>query len=306
MKRIKHENVMECVKTLRKALSENYDDYNAACYQMKGIVKNLLKKYDADTITMAFESASKDLLESKPNRSKLFAKKALGEAMKALKESAQIPVNSEEELKDYLSMGVTVFAASTGAFGEDEGAEVIYFGDIGTPKAKKKIWVDDEELSEFEYESVEDYCDDFAGTKVIILNDTIGQSDNNFYMLDARDVADCELYVDEDSLNESKKKAKKPMKEAYGYGDFNVVYKDENCVWMDPEEISEPEHALAKFVQDYIGLDNSQVDYGECTIGFRGLSEAQMEDVVHILLSDEEDVGIPNLSRGRVLVFRHR
>lgn len=110
-------------------------------------------------------------------------------------EDVTVQVKTAEELKDLLASGETVYAASTGPFGEDEGAEVVAFGKIGVPGINKRLWVDESEMGDLGYESKEEYLADFAGTEVIVLNDTIGQSDCNFYMLDARDVADCNLYT---------------------------------------------------------------------------------------------------------------
>ena len=110
-------------------------------------------------------------------------------------EDGTVQVKTAEELKDLLASGETVYAASTGPFGENKGAEVVAFGKIGVPGINKRLWIDESEMGDLGYESKEEYLADFAGTEVIVLNDTIGQSDCNFYMLDARDVADCNLYT---------------------------------------------------------------------------------------------------------------
>lgn len=112
---------------------------------------------------------------------------------RAFKESVSKQIMSEDELYRALA-NHRVVAKDVGPFGGGE-SEVVFFGDIASKKARRYITVDREELEEFGYESEEEYCNDFAGTDVIILEDSIGQSDNNFYMLDGRDVADCEIYI---------------------------------------------------------------------------------------------------------------
>ena len=114
-------------------------------------------------------------------------------------------VETEEELRGYLEERTTVRAMSTGPFGEDEGAEVIAFGRIGNPRIARKLEVDEGELEEFGCSSVKEYIEEFAdetdgGALVIVLDTRIGQGGNNFYMLDGRDVADCDLYVSDDDL----------------------------------------------------------------------------------------------------------
>ena len=110
-------------------------------------------------------------------------------------------VETKEELKEYLMERITVRAMSTGPFGEDEGAEVIAFGRIDNPRIARKLEVDEGELEEFGCKSVEEYIDEmYGGSLVIVLDTKIGQSGNNFYMLDGRDVADCDLYVSDDDL----------------------------------------------------------------------------------------------------------
>ena len=196
MKRIKQHDVVVCTEALRKALGENYDNYDAACYQMTGIIKHLLRSYDGETIKMAFELAAKNLLESKATRSKAMSKAALTEAMKLVEDTnVKLQVTTEEELSRYLAAGVTVYAMGTGPFGEDEGAVVDYFGDAADSNIMRVIEVDDEVLSEMNYQSIKDFCEDMAGTKVIVLDTTIGQSDNNFYALDAYSIRDCDLYI---------------------------------------------------------------------------------------------------------------
>ena len=113
-------------------------------------------------------------------------------------------VETEEELRDYLAERIKIYAKSTGPFGEDEGAEVIAFGRLNNPRIARKLEVDEGELEEFGCESVEEYINEFAdetdGTLVIVLDTTIGQGGNNFYMLDGRSVADCDLYVSDDDM----------------------------------------------------------------------------------------------------------
>lgn len=46
-------------KTQKRHLEENYEDFDAACIQASSIVKNLLRKYDFETIQMAFQKALK-------------------------------------------------------------------------------------------------------------------------------------------------------------------------------------------------------------------------------------------------------
>lgn len=109
-------------------------------------------------------------------------------------------VETEEELREYLEERITVRAMKTGPFGEDEGAEVIAFGRIGNPRIARKLKVDESEMEDLGYESKEEYLEDFADTEVVVLDDTIGQRDCNFYMLDAYSVGDLSLYVSDDDL----------------------------------------------------------------------------------------------------------
>ena len=43
-------------------MNENYEDYESACLQAKNVVRSMLKKFDLETIKMAFKDT---LAESK-------------------------------------------------------------------------------------------------------------------------------------------------------------------------------------------------------------------------------------------------
>ena len=42
-----------------KTIIENYNNYEAALFKIKGMIKNLRKSYDDETITLAFQEAMK-------------------------------------------------------------------------------------------------------------------------------------------------------------------------------------------------------------------------------------------------------
>lgn len=110
----------------------------------------------------------------------------------------QSEVDSEDLLKALLDAGVKVEAKGTGPFGEDEGTTVIGFGKI--KDLRDMLEVDPEVLEYDDYESIDDFLDDSAEDTVIVLDDTIGQSNNNYYTLDAYSVADLDLWADKDEV----------------------------------------------------------------------------------------------------------
>lgn len=107
----------------------------------------------------------------------------------------EIQVRTEDELANCMKKGIEVKCKSTGPFGEDEGARVIAFGKIGEPDVNRKIEIDSDEMDEFGYNSPKEYLKDFEGTEVVVLDTTIGQTYNNFFMLDGLDIEDCDLYI---------------------------------------------------------------------------------------------------------------
>lgn len=114
-------------------------------------------------------------------------------------------ITDKNELKKQLDAGVTVYAKSTGPFGEDEGAAVIAFGDISDADIAGQIVLDDETYEEYGESSA--YINDWAGTEVIVLDQTIGQNSSNYYMLDgSNDISDFDLYVSDDEFVTSSKK----------------------------------------------------------------------------------------------------
>lgn len=105
--------------------------------------------------------------------------------------------------------------------------------------------------------------------------------------------------------SKNKPKNKKVIKESAGYGDYTVVFKDERGVILG-DTIDETDEAIVNYILDYVGrIDPTQVGYGSDSISFSGLNEAQMEDVVHLLLSGEEITSV-DTTKGKVIVYRGR
>ena len=102
-------------------------------------------------------------------------------------------VETEEQLQALLDAGVEVEAHSTGPFGEDENAVVIGFGKM--KDLRNMLEVDDEVLEYDDYGSIDEFLDDNAEETVIVLDQKIGQSNNNYYTLDAYTVADLDLWA---------------------------------------------------------------------------------------------------------------
>lgn len=102
-------------------------------------------------------------------------------------------VETEEQLQALLDADVEVEAHGTGPFGEDKGATVIGFGKI--KDLRDMMEVDPEVLEYDDYESIDEFLNDSAEETVIVLSDTIGQSNNNYYTLDAYTVADLDLWA---------------------------------------------------------------------------------------------------------------
>lgn len=65
----KAQGIRECTRVMRKALREHYDDYDAAVCQMKGCIRGLKQHYDDETIKMAFDVVSREMLESRKTSS---------------------------------------------------------------------------------------------------------------------------------------------------------------------------------------------------------------------------------------------
>lgn len=61
----KVQGIRECTFAMRKALREHYDNYNSAVYQMRGCIRDLKQIYDDETIKMAFDAVSREMLESR-------------------------------------------------------------------------------------------------------------------------------------------------------------------------------------------------------------------------------------------------
>lgn len=121
-------------------------------------------------------------------------------AKKPIKSAKEYPgytqILDKEDLKRQLDNNVTVYAMSTGPFGEDEGAEVIAFGDISDADVAGFIKLDSESYDM--YGGTAEYVTEHSGDKAVVLDSEIGQSDCNFYLLDAIDIDDCSLYVADD------------------------------------------------------------------------------------------------------------
>ena len=119
---------------------------------------------------------------------------------KSIKSSKTYPgytqVLDKEDLKRQLDNGVTVYAMRTGPFGEDEGTKVIAFGDISDADVASFIKLDSESYDM--YGGTAEYVTEHSGENAIVLDSEIGQSDCNFYLLDAIGVDDCSLYVADD------------------------------------------------------------------------------------------------------------
>lgn len=105
-------------------------------------------------------------------------------------------VLNKEELKRLLDNNVTVYAMKTGPFAEDMGAKVVAFGDISDADVAGLIELDSESYDM--YGGTAEFVTEFSGYDAIVLDSPIGQSESNFYLLDAIDVEDCSLYVSDD------------------------------------------------------------------------------------------------------------
>ena len=95
-------------------------------------------------------------------------------------------VETKEQLQALLDAGVKVEAHGTGPFGEDEGATVIGFGKI--KDLRDMMEVDPEVLEYDDYGSIDEFLDDSAEETVSVLDDTIGQSNNNYYTLRTKQI----------------------------------------------------------------------------------------------------------------------
>lgn len=66
----KAQDIRKCTRAMRKSLREHYDNYDAAVYQMKGCIRRLKQHYDDETIKMAFDVVSREMLESRKTNKK--------------------------------------------------------------------------------------------------------------------------------------------------------------------------------------------------------------------------------------------
>lgn len=99
-------------------------------------------------------------------------------------------LKTDLELELAYKAGITIYAKRTGPFGEDEGATVQYYGPV---KDSYDLEFDEDTMSEDDF--LEDFDED---TIVIILDTTIGQSSQNFYVDDGGwSVEDLDLYIDD-------------------------------------------------------------------------------------------------------------
>ena len=99
-------------------------------------------------------------------------------------------VTDEKELKKLLDAGCDVYAHGTGCFGEDSEAKVIAIGKV--EDLKDEISTD---LTEEGYDSFEDWFEDNKDNEVIILDQTVGQMEYNYYDLGSYSVEDCNLWA---------------------------------------------------------------------------------------------------------------
>ena len=132
---------------------------------------------------------------------------------RVIKSSNEYPgytkITDEGELKKQLDAGVTVYAKNTGPFGEDVGATVVAFGDVGDADVSGYIHYDGD-MTEF--------VEEFDGIKAIVLDENIGQSYENFYMLDgSHEISDFDLYVSDDEYIVSSKNRVKPVADVNFY-----------------------------------------------------------------------------------------
>lgn len=104
-------------------------------------------------------------------------------------------VETKEQLQALLDADIEVEAKHTGPFGEDMGAVVIGFGEL--KDFRRELFRDgvEDAASEEGYDDVEDWFADNGNSKIIVLDQPIGQSDCNWYTLDAYSVADLDLWA---------------------------------------------------------------------------------------------------------------
>ena len=104
-----------------------------------------------------------------------------------------VQVETEDQLTKLMENKIPVIALHTGPFGENKPVFVKKFGPINSIP-KSEIFLDDADRMYEEFLESDD--------KIILLSNTIGQSQCNYYCLDAYTVADHDLYVNEEDWNE--------------------------------------------------------------------------------------------------------